>query len=166
MAYLMSKLKVLIVGLLFAVVGCAADGMRESASIVKPGATAAAEMLGPYLGRWRPTSFAEEMNVVSLTISATGLSVETGGAMTFTAVRQEARGVVLQITGREPPTSFAAYEAIGMTIEQRTYEGPTHGEQRTQEFLWIYWCDRSDELSGSVEAWQCSHNRYRRWPEG
>jgi hypothetical protein len=105
------------------------------------------------------------MNIVSLTISATGLSVETGGAMTFTPVRQAGRGVVLQVTGREPPTAFAAYEAIGLTLESLTHEGPRPSEQRTEEFLLIYWCDRGDELAGFVEGWQCSHNRYRRSPK-
>jgi hypothetical protein len=36
------------------------------------------QMMRPYLGRWAPTSFREEMNVASVTIAATGLSFEKG----------------------------------------------------------------------------------------
>jgi hypothetical protein len=132
---------------------------------VKPEAAASADMLRPYLGRWSPTSFAEQMNIGALTISATGLSFATEEAMTFTLGRREARGVVLEVTGSEPPEAFASYPAIGLTMEWPTDEEPRPGEQRTEEFLWIYWCDRSDKLSGDVAAWQCSHNSYRRLPE-
>lgn len=162
----MRKLCVFTLALLFTTVGCAVGGAREAANTTKPSAVTPTEVLRPYLGKWSPMSFAEQMNIGSVTITTTGLSFATEEAMTFTLGRREARGVVLEVTGSEPPEAFSPYPAIGLTLEWPADEGPRIGEQRTEEILWIYWCDRSDKLSGDVDAWQCSHNRYRRLPEG
>lgn len=135
----MSKSIGLIAVLLFAIAGCATGETSEVTNTVKPEATGSADMLRPYLGRWSPTSFAEMMNIGAVTITAANLAFDTEGVMTFLPIREEARGLVLQVTGSEPPEAFASYPAIGLTMEWPTDEGPGPAEDRTEEFLWIYW---------------------------
>jgi len=153
----MGKLRTLIVASVFMVVGCASGAESGHASTPE----AAQIILRPYLGRWVPTSFAEERNIVSLTISATALSIETGGVLKFTDVREVEHGVVVQAIDQERPPAEASF-ALGLRLQREADGNDEPRRQSARELLWIYWCDSIRDLSGNVENWRCSKNAYLR----
>lgn len=157
----MGKLRVLILASLFAAVGCVAGSQNDKASAVITDVADAEGMLRPYLGRWIPTSFAEERNMVSLTISPTNLSIQTGGVLSFSSVRQAEGAVVMQAIDPARPGAEGAF-AIGLRLAQQQRMNSVSGQESNRELLWIYWCDSLEQLTGSVEDWQCSQNSYFR----
>lgn len=158
----MSQLRVLLIALLCLTAGCAAEESRESTHRAERDAVTSAEVLRPYLGRWRPTSFAEQQNIVSLTISATELSLQIGGVLTLSNVTQQNGAVVMQWVSREPPMESGA---LGLVLEQERQTNSA-AQEPTREFLRIYWCDDIGQLSGGRETWRCSENLYMRWSIG
>src|SRR3954453_3013859 len=56
-------------------------------------AASALSILQPYLGKWRPTSGSEELNIGSLTIAADRLTLETGPSLIYEFVKQTDDGV-------------------------------------------------------------------------
>lgn len=156
----MNPLRVLLIALLFLTVGCAAKETNESSATAKPDVVAWAETLRPYLGRWRPTSFAEQQNIISLTIGATELSFETGGTWRFSNVSQRDGAVVVQWTSHEPAAEEGS-GGMGLVLE-RQKQIDSAGQESTEERLWIYWCDNISKLSGGIETWKCSKNLYMR----
>ena len=102
--------------------------------------------LQPYLGKWRPTSYQEGLNIGSLTISVDGLSIETCSSLTYELVKQTDEGVIVRVTGRKPANAFPGLKALAFLVETETVTGPPPaGVTRTRELLWICY------LSGSLD---------------
>jgi hypothetical protein len=156
----MNPLRVLLIALLCLTAGCAATETHERPATVKPAALGWAETLRPYLGRWRPTSFAEQQNIISLTIGATDLTFEIGGTWRFSTVSQRDGAVVVQWTSHAPPAQDRA-GVMGFVLQQQK-QTDSAGQPSTEEVLWIYWCDNLSDLSGEVEHWHCTKNLYMR----
>ena len=87
-------------------------------------ATNAKAALQPYLGKWRPTSYSEGLNIGSLTISVDGLSIETGSSLTYEFVKQTDEGVIVRVTGRKPANAFSGLKALAFLVETETVSGP------------------------------------------
>lgn len=160
MQHFVSKLRVLIIASLVMVVGCVPGAEHDNASVSKAAVSNTAG-LRPYLGRWVPTSFAEERNIVSLTISETALSIQTGGVLTFVAIKQVEQALIVQAIDHELPPAEASF-ALGLRLEREPPTNSAAKQESARELLRIYWCDSIEDLSGTVEQWQCSKNAYVR----
>jgi hypothetical protein len=152
---------------LFATTACA-QGPAAPTNIAAKSAesNATAAVLQPYLGKWRPTSYSEGLNIGSLTISVDGLSYEVGGAsVSYEVVRKTDEGVILRVTGRKPVDPSAA-KAMAFSLETQTVDSfPPDGPTKTRQLLWIYRCGSIDSLvSGFAQATKatCSKNAYTR----
>lgn len=98
---------------------------------------------------------------MSLTISDTALSIQTGGVLTFVAVKQVKQAVVVQVIDHERSPAEASF-ALGLRLERVPPTNGAAGQESAKELPWIYWCDSIEALSGTVEEWQCSKNAYVR----
>lgn len=137
-----------------------AGGAESAPRVVTP------DVMRPYLGVWRPTSYSEGLNIGSLTISVDGLSYEVGGAsVNYKVVRQTDEGVILRVTDRKPVDPSAA-KAMAFSLETQTVDSfPPGGPTKTRQLLWIYRCGSIDSLaSGFAQATKatCSGNAYTR----
>jgi hypothetical protein len=118
--------------------------------------------LQPYLGKWRPTSYSEGLNIGSLSISENGLSVEVGGSLTYEVVRKTDEGIILRVTGRTPPNAFPS-NALAFSLETHTITSfPPGGPTKTRQDLWIYWCSSLERLASGISKASCSKNGYMR----
>ncbi len=157
-----TKISTLLCLLFLAICGCAAEGVSPAPTQTTPApASDAGKMLQPYLGTWRPTSFAEEMNVGSLTITASGLSIATGGSLTFQLMRREGEAVILRVTGQKP-ASASSPGALAFKLEQQVRKNDVTGAESSRQLLWIYWCDHLEDLAAGLASSSCSRNRYVR----
>ena len=99
--------------------------------------------LQPYLGKWRPTSFKRELNIGSITVTETGLSIESGGLVTYEFVKKTDEGTIVRITGRRPTNihldlTQSDVTAFGFSLETQTLESfPPGGPSKTREMLRI-----------------------------
>ena len=124
----------------------------------------ASEALRPYLGKWRPTSYSEGLNIGSLAITETGLSVEFGGAsLSYELERQTSDGVILRVTGRKPDHAFPGIAALAFSVKLETVTGPPPaGITKIRELLRIcYWSGSLDRLAVEVTKAPCG-NAYTR----
>lgn len=134
---------------------CATEPMPQSV---------ASEALRPYLGKWRPTSYGEGLNIGSLTITETELSVEVGGAsLSYELERQTSEGVILRVTGRQPDHAFPGIAALAFSVKLETVTGPPPaGITKIRELLRIcYWSGSLDRLAVEVTKAPCG-NAYTR----
>ena len=114
----------------------------------------ATTILRPYLGKWRPTSYQEELNVGSLTITETEFSVEaTGASVTFVIERQTKEGVVVKVTGRKSADTFPRLTNLAFMVESETVTGPPPANLvKTRELLWIcYLSGNLDRLASGIK---------------
>jgi hypothetical protein len=99
----------------FAVFLISVSACAQSPAPLAPGSTDAKTALRPYLGTWRPTSFAEELKSGPLTISVDGLSLEMGPLLTYDVAEATDEGVILRVTSRKPANAFRTAAPTGMT---------------------------------------------------
>lgn len=117
------------------------------------------EILKRYLGKWRPTSFAEQQNIVSLSITASDLSLETGGSLRFEVRRVIDDAVMVRVTERSPG-AFVGTGAMAFLLEEVTTRNVD--ATRTRAVLRIYWCEREEQLNRGLQSASCSRNSYVR----
>ncbi len=123
----------------------------------------ASEALRPYLGKWRPTSYSEGLNIGSLTITEKGLSLETGPSLTYEIVEQTDEGVLLHVTSSEPDDRFRGVKALAFSLEIHVIPSfPPGGPPKKRQDLWIYWCDGLGRLALGISKASCSKNGYMR----
>ena len=149
---------------LFTASACAQDPTIPTASSTATDAKAA---LQPYLGKWRPTSYSEGLNIGSLTISVDGLSYEVGGAsVSYEVVRKTDEGVILRVTGYKPVSHPRAAKAMAFSLEMHTVKAVVPTDvTTTRQLLSIYSCGSVDSLtSGFAQGTKttCSKNTYTR----
>jgi spore coat protein U-like protein len=128
-------------------------------------ATDAKAALQPYLGKWRPTSFGEQQNIGSLTISESSLSIEVGGAsVSYELERKTDDGVIVRVTDRKPDNAFPKVTYLAFLTEMQTVESfPPGGPTKTREQLWIcYWSGSLDRLASGIRKASCLRNSYTR----
>jgi hypothetical protein len=122
------------------------------------------DILRPYLGKWRPTSYSEGLNIGSLTISEDRLALEVGGAsVSYEIDRQIANGVFVRVTGRTPANAFPGLTALAFSVAMETVTGPPPGRvTKTRELLRIcYWSGSLDQLASKMSKTSCG-NAYTR----
>lgn len=96
------RLVSLFVTLLFSIAACA---QQPTASTDKN--VTSAEVLQPYLGKWRPTSAAEARNVEAFTIAVDELSEEPSGAFVkYEVERRVGAAVIVRVTSTGPGDGF------------------------------------------------------------
>lgn len=116
----------------------------------------AADVMRPYLGKWRPTSYRTGLRIGSLTISDVGISNEVGESLAYEFVRQTAEGVILRVTRRKPDNSFFGAKALAFSLGTQTVESfPPGGPTKTRELLWICYRDNLDQLASIVMKASC-----------
>lgn len=135
----------------------------QAPATLTPASTDAKTALQPYLGTWRPTSFAEERKSGWLTISVDRLSLEIGPSVTYDVVEVTDEGVILRVTGREPADDFRGLTALAFSVKTETVTGPTPGAiPRRRELLRIcYWFDSLEWLASEMKRAPCG-NTYTR----
>ncbi len=140
---------------LFSAGACAQTSTPSPSAKAKPKTQLApADILRPYLGRWRPTSYSEGLNIGSLTITEDRFSVEvTGWSVTFVVDRQTDEGVIVRVTDRKPDDAFPGLKALAFTVETETVKGPPPaGITKTRELLWVcYLSDSLDRLASGIK---------------
>ena len=100
---------------------------------------AASEALRPYLGKWRPTSYGNGLYMVSITVTEAGLSIETGGSVTYEVVKKTDEGVIVRITDRHATNPHLGLThphtiAFGFVAEKKALTGPPpKGVTRTRD---------------------------------
>ncbi len=94
--------------------------------------------------------------MVSITITETGLSIETGGSVTYEFVKKTDEGVIVRVTDRHAPNSYHLdlthphTTAFGFSVEKETVTGPPpKGITTTREILII--CDASGDIDSAVK---------------
>jgi hypothetical protein len=128
------------------------------------GKVATSIALQPYLGKWRPTSYSEGLNIGSLTISEDSLSLEANGSsLSFVVEQQLDEGVIVRVTGRNPTNAFPKVTALGFSVRKETVTGPPpEGVTKARELLWIcYWSNSIDRLALEIKKASCG-NAYTR----
>lgn len=114
----------------------------------------AVDLMRPYLGKWRPTSYSEGLNIGSLTITEKGFSIEaTGASVTFVFERQTNEGIVVHVTGRKPVDAFPGLTNLAFMVERETVTGPPPANLvKTRELLWIcYLSGNLDRLASGIK---------------
>ncbi len=142
--------------LLFAASACAqepktpANAATESTRKVD-----AATILRPYLGKWRPTSYSKGLYMVSITITETGLSIETGGSVMYEFVKKTDEGVIVRVIDRHATNphlglTHSHTTAFGFSLEMQTLDSfPPGGPSKTRELLLI--CHGSGDIDSAVK---------------
>lgn len=140
-----------VVAFLFTVSACAQNPATSATPSIDTKA-----VLQPYLGKWRPTSFREEMNIVSLTITENTFSFEMDGpSVRFVVDRKIDEGVIVRVTDRKPSNAFPGLTALAFLTETQTLESfPPGGPSKIRELLRVcYWSGSIDQLvSGNKKA--------------
>jgi len=157
-----SHLLTAIVAAMLLVTSACAQGPTSPAASGSAAATEAA--LRPYLGKWRPTSFSEQQNIGSLTISVDSLSIEVGSASVSYEIEQKTiDGVIVRVTGRKPSDAFPNIKALAFSLETQTLtSSPPGGVTKTRELLRIcYWSGSIDRLASGIKKASCG-NTYTR----
>ena len=116
---------------------------------------AASEALRPYLGKWRPTSYGNGLYMVSITVTEAGLSIETGGSVTYEVVKKTDEGVIVRITDRHATNphlglTHSQTTAFGFSLGMQTLDSfPPGGPSKTRELLII--CHGSGDIDAAVK---------------
>lgn len=112
-------------------------------------------VLQPYLGKWRPTSFGKELHMASITITETGLSIETGGSVMYEFVKKTDEGVIVRVIDRHATNphlglTHSHTTAFGFSLEMQTLDPfPPGGPSKTRELLLI--CHGSGDIDSAVK---------------
>lgn len=142
---------------LLSVSACAQNSATLPKAEAEPTARAiSSEILRPYLGTWRPTSFSKELHMVSITITDTGLSIETGGSVAYEFVKKTDEGVIVRVTDRHATNphldlTHSHTTAFGLSLEMQTLDSfPPGGPSKTRELLRI--CYGSGDIDSAVKV--------------
>lgn len=114
------------------------------------------KILQPYLGKWRPTSASKELYLVSITITETGVSIETGGSVTYELVKKTDEGVIVRVMDRHAVGPYysdltkSRATVFGLSLGMHTQDSfPPGGPSKTRELLQI--CYESGDIDSAVK---------------
>jgi len=149
---------------LLSMVGACAQTPAPPATSAATTTTNAKVALQAYLGKWRPTSFSEQQNIGSLTISVDELSIEVGNAsVSYEIDKQTTDGVIVRVTGRKPSDAFPKIKALAFSLETQTVTNlAPGGATKTRELLRVCYLPSSlDGLALDTKKTSCG-NTYTR----
>jgi hypothetical protein len=121
----------------------------------------AASLMEPYLGKWRPTSFQEELNEGNITITKDRYSTQSGTTIEFVPETSRNPYLIVRVSKIKPVESSFKARYLILSLEEELRRNYKNKYKKDREFLKICYTGVKKELLSAEVLNQCGNIYFR-----